>query len=72
MAKHTSVPMSIKELEKVTNACSMEMNFSLHQDIDELYKNIVLNLIADQCIADQVKALFELKIMNVNRYIKCN
>ena len=72
MAKDTSIPMSIVELEKVTNACSMEMNFSLHQDIDELYKNIVLNLIADQSIADQMKALFELKIMNVNRCIKCN
>ena len=72
MAKDTSVPMSIVELEKVTNACSMEMNLPLHQDIDELYKNIVLNLIADQIIADQMKALFELKIMNVNHYIKCN
>lgn len=26
MAKDTLVPMSIVELEKVTNACSMEMN----------------------------------------------
>ena len=72
MAKDTSVPMSIVEPEKVTNACSMEMNLSLHQDIDELYKNIVLNLIEDQSIANQMKALFELKIMNVNRCIKCN
>ena len=72
MAQDTSVPMSIVELEKVTNACSMERNFSLHKEIDELYKNIVLNLIADQSIADQMKALFELKIMNVNRCIKCN
>ena len=65
MAKDTSVLLSIAELEKVTNACSMEMNLSLHQDIDELYENIVLNLIADQSIADQMKALFELKIINV-------
>ena len=72
MAKDTSVPMSIVELEKVTIACSMEMHLPLHQDIDELYKNIVLNLIADQSIADQMKALFELKIMNVNRCIKYN
>ena len=48
------------------------MNLSSHQDIDELYKNIALNLVADQSIADQMKALFELKIMNVNRCIKCN
>ena len=56
MAKDTLVPMSIVD----------------HQDIDELYKNIALNVIADQSIADQMKALFELKIMNVNRCIKCN
>ena len=62
MAKDTSVPMSIVKLEKVTNVCSLEMNLSLHQDIDELYKNVVLNLIANQTIADQMKALFELKI----------
>ena len=62
MAKDTLVPMSIVKLEKVTNVCSMEMNLSLHQDIDELYKNVVLNFIADQTIADQMKALFELKI----------
>ena len=48
------------------------MNLSSHQDIDELYKNIALNLIADQSIADQMKALFELKIMNVNHCIKFN
>ena len=29
-------------------------------------------MIADQCIADQMKALFVLKIMNINRCIKCN
>ena len=72
MAKDTSVPMSIVEFEKVTNVCSIQMNLSLHQDIDELYKNIVLTLIADQNIPDQMKALFELKIINVNRCIKCN
>ena len=72
MAKDTSEPMSIVELEKVTNACSMEMNLSLHKDIDELHKNIILNLRADQSIADQMKALFELKIINVNRCIECN
>ena len=32
MAKDTSVPMSIVEVEKVTNACSMDMTLSLHQD----------------------------------------
>ena len=56
---------------------SVEMNLSVHQDIDELYKNIVLNLIADQSTADQMKVLFELKIMNVNccikwSYMSCN
>ena len=71
MAKDTLVPMSIVELEKVANACSMKMNLSLYQDTDE-YKNIILNLIADQSFADQMKALFELKIINVNRCIKCN
>lgn len=45
MAKGTSVSLSIVELEKITNACSVEMNLSFHQNIDELYKNIVLNLI---------------------------
>ena len=63
---------SIVELEKVTNACSMEMNFLIAPSIDELYKNIVLNLIADQSIADQMKALFELKMINFNCCIKCN
>ena len=72
MAKDTLVSMSIVELVKVTNACSMEMNLSLHQDTDELYKNIILNLIADQSFVDQMKTLFELKIINVNRCIKCN
>ena len=52
IARDTSVPMSIGELEKVTNVCSMEMNLLFHKDIDELYRNIVLNLIADQSIAD--------------------
>ena len=46
----------------------MEMDLSLHQDIDELYKNTFINLIVDQ----SVKALFEFKIMNVNRCINCN
>ena len=32
MAKDTSVPMSIVKVEKVTNACSIDMNLSLHQD----------------------------------------
>ena len=50
----------------------MEMNLSLHQNIDELYKNIVLNFIADQSITGQMKALYELKIMNVNHCIKFN
>ena len=54
ITKDTSVPMSIVELEKVTNACSMEMNLSLHQDIDELHKNIVLNLIADQSMGSSI------------------
>ena len=72
MAKDTLVSMSIVELEKVTNACSTEMNLSLHQDTDELHKNIILNLIADQSFAYQMKALFELKIINVNRCIECN
>ena len=48
------------------------MNLSLHQNIDELYKNIVLNLIADQSITGQMQALYELKIMNVNHCIKFN
>ena len=52
ITRDTSVPMSIGELKKVTNVCSMEMNLSFHQDIDELYRTIVLNLIADQSIAD--------------------
>ena len=37
-----------------------------------MYENISSNLIADQSIADQMKALFVLKIMNINRCIKCN
>ena len=45
MSNGTSVSLSIVELEKITNACSVEMNLSFHQNIDELYKNIVLNLI---------------------------
>ena len=45
MANGTSVSLSIVELEKITNACPVEMNLSFHQNIDELYKNIVLNLI---------------------------
>lgn len=59
MAKDTSVRMSIVEFEKVANFCSMEINLSLDQDI-ELYKSMVLNLIADQGIVDQMKVLFEL------------
>ena len=34
-------------------------------ELDELYKNIVLNLIEDQSITNQTKTLFELKVMNV-------
>lgn len=59
MARDTLVRMSIVEFEKVANFCSMEINLSLDQDI-ELYKSMVLNLIADQGIVDQMKVLFEL------------
>ena len=72
MAEYTLVPMSMVELENVANAYSMEMSLSLHQDRDELYKNIVVNLIADQSIADQMKTVFELKITNIKQCIKCN
>ena len=71
MAKDTLVRMSIVEFEKVANFCSMEINLSLDQDI-ELYKSMALNLIVDQGIVDQMKVLFELKIMNANQCIKCN
>ena len=67
---------NLKRLE-MSVQMSVEMNLSVHQNIDELYKNIVLNLIADQSTADQMKVLFELKIMNVNccikwSYMSCN
>lgn len=58
MANDTLVPVSIAELQKTTDAYSVEMNLSLHQGTDELFKSIVLNLIADQSITDQMKALF--------------
>ena len=46
-------------------------------ELDELYKNIVLNLIEDQSITNQTKTLFELKVMNViwcinYSYMNCN
>lgn len=58
MANDTLVPVSIAELQETTDAYSVEMNLSLHQGIDELFKSIVLNLIAGQSITDQMKALF--------------
>ena len=58
MANDTLVPVSIAELQKTTYAYSVEMNLSLHQGIDELFKSIVLNLIAGQSITDQMKAFF--------------
>ena len=58
MANDTLVPVSIAELQKTTDAYSVEMNLSLHQGIDELFKSIVLNLITGQSITDQMKALF--------------
>ena len=58
MAKDTLVPVSIAELQKTTDAYSIEMNLSLHQGIDELFKSIALNLIAGQSITDQMKTLF--------------
>ena len=58
MAKDTLAPVSIAELQKTTDAYSIEMNLSLHQGIDELFKSTALNLIAGQSITDQMKALF--------------
>ena len=58
MAKDTLAPVSIAELQKTTDAYLIEMNLSLHQGIDELFKSIALNLIAGQSITDQMKALF--------------
>ena len=58
MANDTLVPVSIAGFQKTTDTYSVEMNLSLHQGIDELFKSIVLNLIAGQSITDQMKALF--------------
>ena len=41
-------------MSKDTNACLMEMNLSLNLHINELFKNIILNFIENQSIANEV------------------
>ena len=45
---------SFQNMSKDTNACLMEMNLSLNLHINELFKNIILNFIENQSIANEV------------------
>ena len=50
MRVNITVLISIKQLEKISKVCKMEMSTSLHQDIDEFYENIIDTLLDDDMI----------------------
>ena len=72
MLKISTESFSISSRRVITDACGIKMSRRIHQDIDEFIKKILHKLMDDDGIGKQVRDIFQISCINLNRCLKCN
>ena len=67
MPKVTKTPMSIVDLNKVTDICNIPMAIKIHQDVDDLLNIMLNNLVEDPLCGSSIRSLFQC----CSKSIKC-